>query len=50
MKRLKVDPDTSAMIKMGLIDCACEVIKDMLFFALGATTILSLICKSEEES
>ena len=37
MKRLKVDPDTSAMIKMGLIDCACEA-------------ILSLICKSEEES
>ena len=50
MKRLKVDPDTSAMIKMGLIDCACEVIKDMLFFALGATSILSLVCEFEGEN
>ena len=25
MKRLKIDPDTSAMIKMGIIDCAFEV-------------------------
>ncbi len=50
MKRLKIDPDTSAMIKMGLVDCAFEVIKNMLLFALGATAILSLVCESEEEN
>mgnify|MGYP004680081235 FL=1 len=50
MKRLKIDPDTPAMIKMGHIDCAFEVIKDMLFFALGATAILSLVCEFEGEN
>ena len=50
MKRSKIDPDTSAIIKMGLIDYAFEVIKDMLLFALGAAAILSLVCESEEEN
>lgn len=47
MRRLKINPDTSAMIKMGLIDCTFEVAKEMLFLALGATAILPLICESE---
>lgn len=50
MRRLKINPDTSAMIKMGLIDCTFEVAKEMLFLALGATAILPLICESEGEN
>ena len=37
MKRLKLDPDTSVLMKAGLVDFAFEVIKDVLFFFLHLT-------------
>ena len=50
MKRLKIDPDTSAMIKMGLVDCAFEVIKNMLFLLLVQQQFFRWFCESEEEN
>ena len=47
MRKMRIDPETSEMIKIGVLDCLIEIAKIVLVFALGATFALSLVSDVE---